>query len=477
MDGKNDRRDINLPIIRVTQIARPEGSETAYYTGVSHVRHVNNPKLITLLFSEGRHDGGSNTYLTIDTSSSNVNPFIGAQEKFIDTDDVSTYTWVSSYTLKEDTADGSKVLHYALFSGGNAGSKFFGPSKMYAIEEDTNGQLQEPQVVWIQDTKNTQPARYCLLTDLGDIYDKNDVLVSKAGMPDIIISGLGGLDIYSQVEGEGWKLVRSLPLFKAFSSDNLAGTSSYMGVTLVDDHRLAISSRSRWNITNAGLPPDSPGVLWDYLNDKVVGTFSPNAQTVSVDFLHKSSQILVGAGGEANYSPQPNLFHDIMGMDDESIISLSDTQLVKDSPTSYGPTKREKNHDVTSPKEYFTVLESGLTKTRHVKSYSLFGVEVILEVNSAHPCAVYARKSNHAHSHKIIPLPGSEGYKDPTYGGVYARAGDVIVIDDMVYVVIANFNGNNKVYSFSSSELFPGPSSKSSKYSGSKSSKDSINEG
>lgn len=446
MDIVNNQ-NINLPIIRVTQIARPEGSETAYYTGVTHFRHVNNPKLITLLFSAGRHDGGSNTYLTIDTSSGNTNPFIGAQEQFIDASDVSTYTWVSSFTLK-DTADGSKVLHYALFSGGNGGGEI-GPSKMYAVEEDTNGQLQEPQLVWIQDTKDTEPARSCLLADLGDIYDGNDVLVSKAGVPDIIISGLGGIDIYSQTGGEGdWKLVRSLPLVNAFSSDNLAGASSYVGVALGDDQRLAISSRSRWNITNQGLTPNSPCVLWDYANDRVVGTFSSNAQTVSVDYLHDSSQILVGAGGEADYSAQPNLFLDIMGKDDASKIYMSDTQLVKDSPTSYGPTEEDDNFTPTSPFEYFTVPESGLTKTRQVKSFSLFGVEVVLEVNSGQPCNIYQRKSN-LPSNKILPLPGSEGYIDPTYGGVYARAGDVIVIDDMVYVVLANYNGNNKVYSFS----------------------------
>ena len=155
-------------------------------------------------------------------------------------------------------------------------------------------------------------------------------------MPDIIISGLGGIDIYSQTGGEGdWKLVRSLPLVNAFSSDNLAGASSYVGVALVDDQRLAISSRSRWNITDQGLTPDSPCVLWDYTSDKVVGTFSSNAQTVSVDYLHENSQILVGAGGEADYSAQPNLFLDIMGKDDASMIYMSDTQLVKDSPTSY----------------------------------------------------------------------------------------------------------------------------------------------
>ena len=102
----------------------------------------------------------------------------------------------------------------------------------------------------------------------------------------------------------------------------------------------------------------------------------------------------------------------------------------------------------TSPKDYFAVLESGLTKTRLVKSFSLLGLEVVLEVNSAQPCIVYARESNSAHSHKMLPLPGSEGHIDEKYGGVFARGGDLIMIDGTVYVVLANFNGNNKVYSF-----------------------------
>ena len=68
--------------IHLNQIARPEGSTTGYYTGVTHFNHVNNPSLVTFLFSAGRHDGGSNTYLIIDTSFGD-NPFRGAQEKFI----------------------------------------------------------------------------------------------------------------------------------------------------------------------------------------------------------------------------------------------------------------------------------------------------------------------------------------------------------------------------------------------------------
>lgn len=68
--------------IHQTQIARPEFSTTGYYTGVTHFHHVNNKDLVTFLFSAGRHDGGSNTFFTIDTSVEG-NPFMGVQELYI----------------------------------------------------------------------------------------------------------------------------------------------------------------------------------------------------------------------------------------------------------------------------------------------------------------------------------------------------------------------------------------------------------
>ena len=65
-DEDDEEEDVvnkkNLPVIHITQIARPEGSDTAYYTGATHFFHINNPNLMTLLFSAGRHDGGSNTF-------------------------------------------------------------------------------------------------------------------------------------------------------------------------------------------------------------------------------------------------------------------------------------------------------------------------------------------------------------------------------------------------------------------------------
>ena len=464
MNKNSQGRDINnLPFVHTTQIARPEGSDTAYYTGVTHFHHVNNPNRTTFLFSAGRHDGGSNTFVTIDTSNPGANPFEAAQELFIDEKDVSTYTWVSSYTSTASTASRSKVqqrrqsgvtvedesvLHYALFSGGS-GDGVVGPSKMYVFEEDSNGELRDPQLVWIEE-ETQRSARYCLLADLGNIYN-GDKLVSKKGTPDIIISGTGGLDIYSNI-GSDWQRIRSLPLVNEATSNNPTGASSYMGVVSWLDRYLVISSRSKWKLVRKKQMPNSPCVLYDYHNDKVIQEFSPNAQTISVDVVGDSSEIILGSGGNAFFSGQPNLLFEV-DTDDMSL-NLSDAQLVEDMPTSYSNFKTA-DSTPTNPDEYFAVIGSGLTKTRQVKSFSLFDLNVVLEVNSAQPCNIYARYryNNSTHSHKILPLPGSEGYTDKKYGSVHARGGDLLVIHDKVYVVLANFNGNNRVHSFDSQWL------------------------
>ena len=48
--GTHKREDIEHPIHQ-TQIARPEYSETGYYTGVTHFRHSNNEDLAENSFS------------------------------------------------------------------------------------------------------------------------------------------------------------------------------------------------------------------------------------------------------------------------------------------------------------------------------------------------------------------------------------------------------------------------------------------
>jgi hypothetical protein len=35
----------NLPVIHISQIARPEGSDTANYTAETHFHHINDPNL------------------------------------------------------------------------------------------------------------------------------------------------------------------------------------------------------------------------------------------------------------------------------------------------------------------------------------------------------------------------------------------------------------------------------------------------
>ena len=178
--------------IHITQIARPQGATSGFYTGVTHFQHVNDPNLVTFLFSAGRHDGGSNTYLTIDTTEER--PFEGGQEQFVDEDNINPWTWVSSYTKEWD---GGVVKHYILFSGGSGGGES-SPSTLYIITENQDGTLQDPVKDWVEPISiDHSSARFCLIEDLGNIYDTNGTLLSADGNPDLIITGTEGLDIYS----------------------------------------------------------------------------------------------------------------------------------------------------------------------------------------------------------------------------------------------------------------------------------------
>jgi len=442
--------------IHRTHIARPEGATTGYYTGVTHFRHVNDPNLITFLFSAGRHDGGSNTFLTIDTTE--ANPFSTAQEMFLDEDDVSTYTWVSAYTQK-DTHNGSSILHYALFSGGS-NFLYVGPSKLYVFEEDSNGALRrEPQVLWVEEYTQRQHARMCLLEDLGNIYDDDDSLVSMKGQPDIIITGTGGLDIYSSLDGNSWHLTRTLPLVNQVNHSNPTGTAAFMGVTPIQNRYLVISSRASWKIARENELPDAPCLVYDYQKDIVVQTFSWGGQSMSVAAIGDGSQILLGNGGEAFIIGQPNLLYQIQERtsgEDGIDLELSDVQLFKGESTLYVPLERV-DPTPDSSSEYYSTPRSDITKTRQVKSFPLLNdssssEEIVLEVNSAETCNLYYRK-NEDYVSMILPLPGSEGYISEFHGGVYARGGDVLMLGDKVFVVLANYNGNNTVYSFDSQWL------------------------
>ena len=521
-NGSGGNKDEDM--LHISQVGRPEGSTTGYYTGVTHFYHVKNKKLITFLFSAGRHDGGTNTYFTIDISEKK-NPFSGVQELYIDEKDVSTWTWVSSYTVINNE---EKVYHYALFSGGSGGGKV-GPSKLYIFQEDSNGQLiLPPTVEWIEDTSTVNgAARFCLMVDLDNIYDTNkkgDIeLVSNKGMPDIIISGTGGLYIYSkQQQGEEeWKLVRSISIHDDLNDD----TSAFVGLEYMQDERhLVIAARTRWS--NRGQEFSAPTLIYDYQNDKIVQEVSSNGQTVSVALVDNKSRLLVSAGGQSGYTGQPNLMFDVRYSDIEEVgnevvndnnttdqpwrgrflkqieqhqrrnradsmiewieegsesiityfqtkesekkgieglqssyskatIELSDTQLVRDMPVDYTTFDYIDPVPVSS-EDYFVIPSPGKTRTRQVLPFQLTNnsngtaVDLILEINSAQTCNIYYRTMANETATKIMPLPGSEGRnnQDEYY---YTRAGDVLVIGDQLYIILAQYNGNNTVYSFSTS--------------------------
>jgi len=526
-NGGNSKNDEHM--LHISQIGRPEGSTTGYYTGVTHFQHVNNKDLITFLFSAGRHDGGTNTYFTIDTTEKK-NPFSGVQELYIDEKDVSTWTWVSSYTVVIDN-DEEKVYHYALFSGGSGGGKV-GPSKLYIFQEDSGGQLMmlPPTVEWIEDTSTVYgAARFCLLTDLGNIYNTNkkgDIeLVSNKGMPDIIISGTGGLYIYSkqQQQGEDWKLVRSISIHDDLNDD----TSAFVGLEYMQDERhLVIAARTKWS--NRGRDFNAPTLIYDYQNNEIVQKISSNGQTVSVALVDDKSRLLVSAGGQSGYTGQPNLMFDVSYIDSieevvkeevvhnttdqpwrgrflkqieqhqrrnradnmivtwneeesesslltsfqakeesekkdiegiesysKATLELSDTQLARDMPLDYTTFDYVDPVPVSS-EDYFVIPSPGKTRTRQVLPFQLTNnnndtvssVDLILEINSAQTCNIYYRSMANETASKIMPLPGSEGRnnQDEYY---YTRAGDVLVIGDQLYIILAQYNGNNTVYSFS----------------------------
>ena len=82
--------------------------------------------------------------------------------------------------------------------------------------------------------------------------------------------------------------------------------------------------------------------------------------------------------------------------------------------------------------------------------------DFVLEVNSAQPCCIWARDVNGV-TFALLPLPYSQGSSEgvaehrsepdsATHSGGYARAADVLVREETIWVVLANFNGRNTVY-------------------------------
>lgn len=265
---------------------------------------------MTILFSAGRHDGGANTFLTINTR--HTNPFEGAQEQYVD-GDVSTWTWVSTYTLVNDDED--SVKHYALFSGGRGGG-VTGPSRLYVFEEDVDGSLQEPYVVWDEPLKENQreSARFCLIADLGVIYNSDLEQVSMSGFPDVVIAGTKGLDIYSSMDEISWNLARNLTIEYSFEDD----TAALLGAQAVDQKYLIVGARAR--SAERGNPDvRSYSFVYDYQEDIVVQRFAGKPQSVSVAVLDDGSQMLLGSGSQASLTGAPNLLYDVTYEDDTMI--------------------------------------------------------------------------------------------------------------------------------------------------------------
>jgi len=379
---------------------------------------------VTILFSAGRHNGGANTFLTINKRLEN--PFEGAQEQYVD-GYVSSWTWVSTYTL------GNK--HYALFSGGRGGG-VTGPSRLYIFEEDVDGSLQEPYLVWEEPIEDDQreSARFCLIADLGDIYNTDLEKVSMSGFPDVIITGTKGLDVYSSMDEISWSLARNLTIEYSFEDD----TAALLGTEVVNQKYLIVGSRAR--SAERGNPDvRSYSFVYDYQEDIIVQRFAGKPQSVSVAVLDDGSHMLLGSGSQASLTGAPNLLYDIAYEDDPTMtdsrylktkntnmekqlkkmairkkhaeeekgskagvhsnkttsksgkasrkvlsLEVADPQLARGTPLDF-TTYDSSDSTPVSSKEYFVVPSPGYTKTRQVLAFQIDGYDVdfVLEVNSA----------------------------------------------------------------------------------------------
>ncbi len=134
-------------------------------------------------------------------------------------------------------------------------------------------------------------------------------------------------------------------------------------------------------------------------------------------------------------------------------LELSETQLARGMPLNYTIYDSVSSVPVSS-EEYFVLPNPGVTKTRQVLSFGIndTDVDLVLEINSAQTCNIYYRTTYDQPAAKVLPLPGSEGVNENFYR-YYARAGDVLVVDQL-YVIIANYLGNNTVYSFSTDVFY-----------------------
>ena len=89
---------------------------------------------------------------------------------------------------------------------------------------------------------------------------------------------------------------------------------------------------------------------------------------------------------------------------------------------------------------YFPLIDDGSVENTDA-------ADLVLEINSAQTCNIFHRATRNDMA-KVFQLPGSEGVNTDNEM-YYARAGDTLVVEDQVYIILAQYNGNNTVYSFS----------------------------
>ena len=482
---------------------------------MTHFQHVNNPNLVTFLFSAGRKDGGKNTFLTIDTQKEN--PFEGEQEQYVDgNDEPKPWNWVSAHTLVD--YDTSSVKHYALFAGGSSDEDGDGnfetfPSALYVFKEKGDGTLEPAQLEWREKNSGSGSPRHSYIADLGNIYNSDHEQVSKSGIPDLVISGTFGLELYSSMDAKTWTLSRSLSLPE--SGDD---TAAYMGVEAVDDRHLIVAARSACGIRGpTTVNVTAENVVWDYQKGMVVQKFSGKPQmSVSVAVLDGGRHVLLGSGSSSSISGAPNVLYDVTYTYDHMTGSryletsginaekrLKKKKLRTRQAGSMSHRSKGSKSDMHSKGSKQHKGSKSSTRSKAGKGGTFQSLEV------AHPQLarntpldftkyMYTSASKFPVSSEgyfSVPRPGHtktrqvKGFRLDGYGvdfvlevnsgqtcniyyrenedefaekvmplpgsegdwndDIYARAGDVLEIGDQLYVIISNWLGHNTVYSFS----------------------------
>ena len=278
----------------------PDDDYDPFHTGVAHFQHVHRPQLVTFVFSAGRHEPtGVNTYTTVDLSDeSSSHPFAAAVPRAVDpAGRRGTYTWVSTATTEHGPEAGGAVTHFALFSGGNShdpAGRVTMQSLLYSFEERADGSLDPAgaRLLWVEPHSDRAPARFCLVADLGALYDGDGRQLSHPGNVDIVVTGYCGINIYSRpsaaAPGAGaapsgleddWVISRrlSLPEPGAVAPSGAPYTGvAHLGAVVhtlpgqTEPSCLIVGTRSEWHAGRHGERPwqgNAPCLVYDFRCD------------------------------------------------------------------------------------------------------------------------------------------------------------------------------------------------------------------